>query len=114
MADLLRVVSESTALEIYHTAPLPRIQGQHSQFPPPVVELLRQLLPIKTAEPLNCSLLLGSPKIFSLSMVTVGMCRTLRFTSSTPVTSHWTRPQMRLPNWSEAFSVPDVSSFAGA
>src|ERR1700680_3226706 len=34
-----------------------------------------------------------------------GTCRTLKFTFSTPVISHWTRLQMRSPHWSEALSL---------
>jgi len=37
-----------------------------------------------------------------------GTCRMLKFTSSTPVISHWTRLQMRSPPWSEASSVPHI------
>ena len=42
-----------------------------------------------------------------------GTCRMLKFTSSTPVISHWTRLQMRSPPWSEASSVPHIEPLNG-
>ena len=38
-----------------------------------------------------------------------GTCRTLKFTFSTVVISHWTLPPMRSPHWSEALPVPQVA-----
>src|SRR6266566_4284073 len=38
----------------------------------------------------------------------VATCRTLKFTFSRPVISHWTRLQMRSPRWSEALSALNV------
>src|SRR5271170_4887866 len=38
------------------------------------------------------------------------MCRTLKFTFSTPVISHWTRLQMRSSPWSEHLSLLHVRS----
>jgi hypothetical protein len=42
--------------------------------------------------------------------VTAWMYRTLKFTFSTPVISHWTRLQMRSPRWSAILSALHVES----
>jgi hypothetical protein len=39
------------------------------------------------------------------------MCRTLRFTFSTPGISPWTRLPMKSPHWSEALSVRHAEGF---
>jgi hypothetical protein len=39
---------------------------------------------------------------------TARMCRTLKFTFSTPVISHWTRLRTRSAHWSGALSVLQI------